>query len=551
MYKHLLSATAIALAFGLQGCGMLPTTPKVDASGSFAHADKPGARGIVAEKVGLADAALAAGDSASAIRMYRDLAREYPLSIEPRIRLGAALLGANAPQEAARVYEGANKINPTYDGLTGLGRVYLALRQPADALKEFDRAAQMRPGDAAAMNGQGVALDQLGRHAEAQKIYLAVLDKDPSDIKVRSNYALSLAFAGKFDDAADILNSLAQVPGSDNRIRQNLALVYGLAGNPGQAAHFGRMDLDEDAVNSNLKYYGAVRALNAPAEKTPDLTRPSAAGPVPSEIGPFDAVQAKPLAEPVASKQTAPEFKASAAPAKTIEVPKIAARAIKPRDTRAAPKPVLGEAGIKPVIFAHIEPAKSSSPAEAKPPSDAELAEILAPAKAEAGTTKKQARAASQEHRNSLTSLPMTRAEAAAQQPGEAAPAITDDVVPIHKQPASKDADRQVVKAAAESAKSVEIASSALLKDDLKPVPVTNTAGSHAPAVPPMVAPSGVTASLEPRAAVPAVSAAPKLSKAAKKLREAKHGSVSAAAMTLDANSVDTGVRPPAVPAML
>ncbi len=423
MYKHLLSATAIALALGLQGCGMLPSTPKVDATGAFAQPGRPGAKGLVAEKVGLADAALAAGDSAAAIRMYRDLAREYPLSIEPRIKLGSALLAVNAPQEAARVYEGANKLNPTYDGVTGLGRVYLALRQPADALEEFDRAAKMRPGDATAMNGQGVALDQLGRHVEAQKIYLAILDKDPSNIKVRSNYALSLAFAGKYDDATDILSSLAQVPGSGEKIRQNLALVYGLAGNSGQAAHFGRMDLDEDAVNSNLKYYNAVRGLNAPTEKSPELTKSSAAGPVPSETIPFDAARSEHASARVASVRGTSEHDAARAPAKSVEVPKIAARTIKPLSAHAANKPILGEAGIKPVIVAQIEPAESSSPAEAKPPSASELAEILAPAKVGAKATKQQMTAAKSERaakrekeHSSLASLPMTRAEAAAEQ---------------------------------------------------------------------------------------------------------------------------------------
>ncbi|HXZ69222.1 MAG TPA: tetratricopeptide repeat protein [Alphaproteobacteria bacterium] len=536
MYKQLLSATAIALAFSLQGCGSL-SPPHED--NAFTAA-RPPAKSAFEERLGLADAALAAGDSASAIRMYRDLAREYPISLEPRLKLGAALLAANAPQEAARAYDGANAINPTYEGLCGIGRVYLALRQPAYALHAFDRAAKIRPDDVQARNGQGVALDQLGRHAEAQKIYLTILEKEPSNIKVRSNYALSLAYAGKYDQAADILNSLAQVPDSDDRIRQNLALVYGLAGNSGQAAHFGRMDLDEDAVSSNLKYYGAMRNLDAPAEKSGAMTRPTAQ-PTPNQIGPFDAAQSKLAPQTVASaRQSAPEPLASAANANGKSDARIKARNIDPHKAHAAEKPVLGLAGMKPVVVARVDPAESSSPAEAKAPSDEELAEILAPEKPqkmEVKETKPAPKAAAKAKHTSLADLPMTRAEAAAQ----AIAGNSDDLVPT--------AQEQEVKTASASAAHV-------MKSAKQPVPVavasvqpdqeasaaaakSQTAmGSRQPAVPP--AGTGVTASVKPRPAVPAVG--PKPSADLK-----THRAVSASAVMIESNPIDAGARPPAV----
>ncbi|MFZ1989010.1 MAG: tetratricopeptide repeat protein [Alphaproteobacteria bacterium] len=540
MYKQLLSATAIALALSLQGCGSL-SAPHED--NAFTAA-RPAAKSAFDEKLGLADASLAAGDSASAIRMYRDLAREYPISLEPRLKLGAALLAANAPQEAARAYEGANTINATYEGLTGIGRVYLALRQPADALHAFDRAAQMRPSDVAARNGQGVALDQLGRHAEAQKIYLAILEKEPSNIKVRSNYALSLAFAGKYDEAVDILNSLAQVPDSDDRIRQNLALVYGLAGNPSQAAHFGRMDLDEDAVSSNLKYYGAMRNLDAPAEKSGAMTRPTAQ-PTPTTIGPFDAAQSKPASQPVASaKQSASEPQASAANASAKDEAQAAARNIEPRKAHAAGKPVLGLAGVKPVVVARVEPAKSSSPAEAKAPTDEDLAEILAPAKPErieAKETKPSPKSAAKAKHASLTDLPMTRAEAAA----EAATAgNSDDLVPPAQKKEAKTTSKlgtqRVAKAAEQSAPasvaSVQPEQEANATAPAKPQTATR---SRQPAVPAVA--TGVTASIKTKAAVPAVGPI-------KPTAEAKtHRAVSASAVTIESNPIDAGTRAPAV----
>lgn len=144
----------------------------------------------------------------------------------------------------------------------------------------------------------------------------------------------------------------------------------------------------------------------------------------------------------------------------------------------------------------------------------------------------------------------MTRAEAAAQEAKEATAGNSDDMVPIAKKPASKPApkaDKQTASAssAAQSPVTVSIATYAPLAEDLKPISAKAEAParSRVPAVPQVS--TGVTASIPSKAAVPAVSAPAKTSNASK-----KHNTVSAA-MTLDANPVDTGTRAPAVPAVL
>ncbi|MFO1187596.1 MAG: hypothetical protein U1E87_09210 [Alphaproteobacteria bacterium] len=146
MWKSLKPATAIALALGLGGCASLesPTSlysrsPDRDARPSV-FPDKAD----IDNQMRLADASLKAGNEAAAISMYRRLAREYPMSLRPRIALGEALLAANAPQEAARAFEGAlNLKGDSTAALVGLGRVELALHQAAKALENFDRAAKI------------------------------------------------------------------------------------------------------------------------------------------------------------------------------------------------------------------------------------------------------------------------------------------------------------------------------------------------------------------------------------------------------------------------
>ena len=168
-----------------------------------------------------------------------------------------------------------NLSNKNVEARVGLGRAKLAIRQPADALTEFERALKVDKSSAIALNGKAVALDQLGQHAEAQSIYLKLLDQDPSNLKVRSNYGLSLALEGRSAHASDVLASLSAAPDAEPRIRQNLALAYGLAGNDGQAAHIARQDLDEDAVQNNLRYFARLRNMKSPIARGSVLSTPA------------------------------------------------------------------------------------------------------------------------------------------------------------------------------------------------------------------------------------------------------------------------------------
>ena len=177
---------------------------------------------------------------------------------------------------------------------------------------------------------------------------------------MRNNYALSLALAGKYDDATDILQSLVQVPDAEERMRQNLALVYGLEGNDGQAAHFGRMDLDEDAVNNNLKYYQAMRNLDSPTARAADLTKPPAddLAPTPAQPG-KTALNGSSQAEPAESVNAAPMGWQSAQ-AKTVRAgtrqPKIVANLRELPMTRAQ---AAAQASDQSDVVARNEPAQN------------------------------------------------------------------------------------------------------------------------------------------------------------------------------------------------
>lgn len=207
----------------------------------------------------VADGTRAKGDLATAAGMYRRAAELRPDLAEPYVRLGLTLNDLNAWNEAVPVLRQALTLDAgNADARRGLGNAYLSLGQPDLALPQFDTALRAGAKDARLYGSIGVAHDLLGDHAAAQAAYRAGLALTPDSEGLANNLGLSLALAGDFRGAVEVLRPLGN---SGPRARQNLALVYGLSGDPAQAARLARVDLDENAVRSNLAYYETLRAM--------------------------------------------------------------------------------------------------------------------------------------------------------------------------------------------------------------------------------------------------------------------------------------------------
>ena len=80
------------------------------------------------------------------------------------------------------------------------------------------------------LSAQGAVLDQMGRHAEAQRYYRTALKIVPDEPSVLSNLGLSYALSKDLPDAETTLRRAAAQNPVDPRVRQNLALVVGLQG---------------------------------------------------------------------------------------------------------------------------------------------------------------------------------------------------------------------------------------------------------------------------------------------------------------------------------
>lgn len=207
----------------------------------------------------LARALRKSGDSRAAAQIFRPLASLRDATPELRLEFAQTLIEAGLFDEAIGILaavapgskqEGAAQFE--------LGRIQLAMNQPARALASIQRSVGLAPQDPRFLIAQGVALDRLGRHPEAQISYRAALSVSPQSVAARSDLALSLALIARYDEAIDILTPIARSASATPLDRQNLAFVYGLKGDNAAALALGRRDLDEASVQGNQTFFAAL-----------------------------------------------------------------------------------------------------------------------------------------------------------------------------------------------------------------------------------------------------------------------------------------------------
>ncbi len=257
LQRMLRLAMSMTAAVALAGCAVA-STPAKEAAESAVNLR------VVQEQVQpalrLARASRAAGDLASAVNLYRTVLAAYPGDGPLTVEFGDVMLEAGAFDEAIDAYDKVKDADPARLGaLLGLSRVQLALGEPEKALAFSELARTKAPSDTRVLLRRGVALDMLGRHAEAQGSYNVVLAADPRNVAARNDLALSFAIGGHFTEAIDILTPMAKSSTASPRTRQNLALVYGLMGDNTRAAEFGRADLAKAQVESNLRFFDYAR----------------------------------------------------------------------------------------------------------------------------------------------------------------------------------------------------------------------------------------------------------------------------------------------------
>jgi len=98
---------------------------------------------------------------------------------------------------------------------------------PGDAVNTLAQVLKARPDDDTARVNEGVALDMLNRHAEAQQLYREALTRAPGDTEAANDLALSLILSGQAAAAKVVLAPFRGRGELPERMRTTMGLVDG------------------------------------------------------------------------------------------------------------------------------------------------------------------------------------------------------------------------------------------------------------------------------------------------------------------------------------
>jgi Flp pilus assembly protein TadD len=236
---HLLASAAVAaiLAISAGGCSNIATR---ETTGSVAAASSTPAT---------------QDEWRRSLETWGTRYRANPNDADAAIAYARALRATDQRAQAVAVLEQATIRNPHSMPLLGeYGRALAEAGQYKQALDTLDRAHTPDNPDWRILNVQGAVLDQMGRHADAQRHYAAALKIVPDEASVLSNLGLSYLLTKDLKNAEMTLRRAVAQPNAGPKVRQNLALVVGLRGRFEEAEKIASADLPDGEAAANVSY---------------------------------------------------------------------------------------------------------------------------------------------------------------------------------------------------------------------------------------------------------------------------------------------------------
>jgi len=237
---RLLSAVAVVSALAVGGCSTTTSTGEFsDTTGSIATDTT----------------SRTAAQWRQEMDAWGERYRAKPGDPEAAVHYAKALRAVGQRAQAAAVLERAAIQNP--DNRVVLGAYGRALADNGDfqqALDVLNRAHSQDQPDWRILSVQGAVLDQMSRHAEAQRYYASALRIRPDEPSVLSNLGLSYALSKNLPQAEATLRRAAAQRNAEPKVRQNLALVVGLQGRFQEAESIAKGDLSPAEAAANVAY---------------------------------------------------------------------------------------------------------------------------------------------------------------------------------------------------------------------------------------------------------------------------------------------------------
>jgi Flp pilus assembly protein TadD len=181
--------------------------------------------------------------------------RADPGNPDAAVRYAQALRAVGQRAQAAAVLEQTAIRNPDNRAVLGAyGRALADTGSFQQAMDVLNRAHTQDQPDWRILSVQGAVLDQMGRHADAQRHYASALRLMPNEPSVLSNLGLSYALSKNLPQAEATLRQAAEQRGAEPKVRQNLALVVGLQGRFKEAESIAGGDLSPVEAAANVAY---------------------------------------------------------------------------------------------------------------------------------------------------------------------------------------------------------------------------------------------------------------------------------------------------------
>ncbi|WP_239018064.1 SPOR domain-containing protein [Sphingomonas flavalba] len=310
----------------------------------------------------------------------RELARD-PENLVALKGAGDAALDIGDANAALAFYARAERLAPRDGAIkAGLARAMLKAENPRDALRLFDDATDLGVPAAAIAGDRGLAHDLRGEPRKAQKDYALALTRGPDD-EVTRRYALSLAISGDREQALALLDPLLHK--RDQAAWRARAFVLALTGDPAGAGKIVEAMMPAPMAGAMQPFLVRLGGLK-PTQKALAV-----------HLGQFPADKPTRLAAADRAESTPPRTRRAGRnqPATGGAQPAVAAPAPKPAPTQEAPVRMTAEArrGALAEIISGLRipeneviasAAKASGPAPARPaPARAEAPPPKAPAK--------------------------------------------------------------------------------------------------------------------------------------------------------------------------
>ena len=235
---RLLASAAVLAALTVSSCSTT-TNSGLDTTGSIATAAVPHSQVEWRQE----------------LETWGERYRASPTDPDAAIRYAQALRAIGQRAQAAAVLEQSAVQNPQNRAVLGAyGRALADAGNFQQALDVLDRAHSQDDPDWRVLSVKGAVLDQMGRHADAQRHYASALRLRPDDPSVLSNLGLSYALSKNLPQAEATLRRAAEQPGAEPKVRQNLALVVGLQGRFQEAEQIASGDLSPGEAATNVAY---------------------------------------------------------------------------------------------------------------------------------------------------------------------------------------------------------------------------------------------------------------------------------------------------------